>query len=411
MVTVDAVDALLLLSADAVRAGAQRMLALGLADRLPHFRVDLTRLDPAVDLVLATVRENYPGLDVPFHARWRHFVVSGIDRWAAIADTRGWRDHAARARAEFDLAIISVLLDAGAGPTWRYRDRLTGGEIGRSEGLALASLDMFADGAFSAVPGEPLRADAEALARLSVADLRNGFQVDDRNELVGLEGRVALLRRLGEQIAAAPRVFARHDAPRPGGLFDHLVAEADGDAIAAPVILTALLRELGPIWPSRTTVGGVTLGDCWRHPSLAREGFSDLVPLHKLSQWLTYSLIEPLVRAGIAVRDIDGLTGLAEYRNGGLFVDMGVLVLRDPADAARIHDVGSPLVVEWRALTVALLDRLADALRRRLGLDAVSFPLAKVLEGGTWAAGRAIARARRADGAPPIAVRSDGTVF
>jgi hypothetical protein len=194
-------------------------------------------------------------------------------------------------------------------------------------------------------------------------------------------------------------------------LFDHLVAEADGDAIAAPAILTALLRELGPIWPSRITLGGVALGDCWRHPSLASEGFSGLVPLHKLSQWLTYSLIEPLVRAGIAVRDIDGLTGLAEYRNGGLFVDMGVLVLRDPADAARMHDVGSPLVVEWRALTVALLDRLADALRRRLGLDAASLPLAKVLEGGTWAAGRAIARARRADGAPPIAVRSDGTVF
>jgi hypothetical protein len=249
------------------------------------------------------------------------------------------------------------------------------------------------------------------LARLSVADLRDGFQVDDRNELVGLEGRVALLRRLGEQVAAAPHVFARDDSPRPGGLFDHLIAEGDGDAIAAPAILTALLRELGPIWPSRITVGGVALGDCWRHPSLAREGFSDLVPLHKLSQWLTYSLIEPLVHAGITVRDIDGLTGLAEYRNGGLFVDTGVLRLRDPADAARMHDVGSPLVVEWRSLTVALLDRLADALRRRLGLDAVSLPLAKVLEGGTWAAGRAIACARSSDGAPPIAVRSDGTVF
>ncbi len=85
MVTVDAVDALSLLSADAVRASAQRMLALGLADRLPHFRVDLTRLDAAIDLVLATMRENYPSLDVPFHARWRHFVVGGVDRWEAIA--------------------------------------------------------------------------------------------------------------------------------------------------------------------------------------------------------------------------------------------------------------------------------------------------------------------------------------
>jgi hypothetical protein len=411
-VTVDAVDALSLLSADTVRANAQRMLALGLADRLLHFRVDLTRLEAAVDLVLATMRKNYPSLDVPFHARWRHFVVGGVDRWAAIADTYQWRDQPTRARAEFDLAIVSVLLDAGAGPTWRYRDRLTGGGIGRSEGLALASLDMFAAGAFSAVPGDPLRADAEALARLSIADLRNGFQVDGKNELVGLEGRVALLRRLGEQVAAAPRVFARHDTPRPGGLFDHLIAGSDGAAIVAPAILTALLRELGSIWPSRITLDGIPLGDCWRHPALGRDvDGSDLVPLHKLSQWLTYSLIEPLMRAGIVVRDIDGLTGLAEYRNGGLFVDTGVLVLRDPADAAHMHDVGSPLVVEWRSLTVALLDRLAEALRRRLGVDAVSLPLAKVLEGGTWAAGRRIARDKRPDGGPPIKVTSDGTVF
>ncbi len=410
--TIDAVDAFSLLSADAVRASAQRMLALGLADRLPHFRIDLARLDAAVDLVLATMRKNYPSLDVPFHARWRHFVIGGVDRWAAIADTHPWHDRAARARAEFDLAIVSVLLDAGAGSTWRYRDAVTGSAIGRSEGLALASLDMFAAGLFSARPGEPLRADAEALARLSLADLRNGFQVDDKNLLLGLEGRAALLRRLGEQVLAAPRVFARQDTARPGGLFDQLVAGADRGTIAAPAILTALLRELGPIWPSRLTLGGVPLGDCWRHPALARDADgSDLVPLHKLSQWLTYSLIEPLMRAGITVRDIDGLTGLAEYRNGGLFVDTGVLVLRDPTDAARVHDVGSPLVVEWRSLTVALLDRLAEALRRRLGLDAVSLPLAKVLEGGTWAAGRAIAQTCRADGAPPIAVRSDGTVF
>jgi hypothetical protein len=135
------------------------------------------------------------------------------------------------------------------------------------------------------------------------------------------------------------------------------------------------------------------------------------VPLHKLSQWLAYSLIEPLQWAGFTVTDIDGLTGLAEYRNGGLFVDTGVLALRDPAATMREHDVASPLVVEWRALTVALLDRLAEALRRRLDMDATTLPLAKVLEGGTWAAGRQIARDRRADGAPPIKVMSDGTVF
>jgi hypothetical protein len=135
------------------------------------------------------------------------------------------------------------------------------------------------------------------------------------------------------------------------------------------------------------------------------------MPLHKLSQWLAYSLIEPLQTAGISVTDIDGLTGLAEYRNGGLFVDIGVLAFREAEAAQRQHEIGSPLVVEWRALTVALLDRLADGLRRRLGVDAASLPLAKILEGGTWAAGRLLARERRADVSSPVKVISDGTVF
>ncbi len=138
------------------------------------------------------------------------------------------------------------------------------------------------------------------------------------------------------------------------------------------------------------------LGDCWRHPAIVTpDATSGLVPLHKLSQWLAYSLIEPLQWAGIAVTDIDGLTGLAEYRNGGLFIDTGVLAFRDAADAAREHDVASPLVVEWRALTVALLDRLADAMRHRLEMDEIA-SAGKVLEGGTWAAGRTIARRLRA---------------
>ena len=189
----------------------------------------------------------------------------------------------------------------------------------------------------------------------------DGFQVSDDNPLVGLEGRVGLLRRLGEQVSALPQIFSRNDTPRPGGLFDHLAAKAGRGSIAATTILSELLRQLGPIWPSRITLGGIPLGDCWRHPALKTEdATSGLVPLHKLSQWLSYSLIEPLQRAGLQVTDIDGLTGLAEYRNGGLFVDAGVLVLRDPVDAQREHDVASPLVVEWRALTVALLDRLAD---------------------------------------------------
>jgi Protein of unknown function (DUF1688) len=405
-------DALSLLAASAVRSRAEMMLAAGLRGDLAHFHIDLDRMDDVADAVLATIDKAYPSLKIPFHARWRHFVVGGADRWADVADGVSWPDAATRARAEFDLAIVSVLLDAGAGAAWRYRDERGGKAIGRSEGLAIASLDMFASGAFSSDSRDPHRVDADRLADLSVAALEQGFQAGAENPLVGLEGRANLLRRLGAHVAARKDVFATRDGPRPGGLFDHLVARANNGTIAAPTVLAEVLRHLGPIWPSRLALAGIPLGDCWRHDAIRTDDATNrLMPLHKLSQWLTYSLIEPLQRAGLVVTDIDGLTGLAEYRNGGLFVDLGVLILRDAGDADRAHEVDSALVVEWRALTVALLDLLAEKIRARLGRSAAELPLASLLEGGTWAAGRAAAFARRPDGAPPIKVISDGTVF
>lgn len=401
-----------LLAAKAVRARAGQMLELALSDRLKHFTIDLDRMDGVAEAVLAVTRKAYPTLDIPFHARWRHFVLGGVDRWARLADAASWPDRAAQARAEFDLAIVSVLLDAGAGAIWRYRDAVTGEGIGRSEGLAIASLDMFASGLFSGDAGAPFRVDADVLAKLPLAALTSAFQVTDANPLLGLEGRADLLRRLGRLVAERREIFGSRDTPRPGGLFDHIAAQAKDGVVDAPAILSAVLNQLGPIWPSRLELAGVPLGDCWRHPAVtADDATAGLVPLHKLSQWLSYSLIEPLQRAGLEVTDIDGLTGLAEYRNGGLFVDHEVLRLRNAADAERAHAVDSLLVVEWRALTVALLDRLAVSVRAKLGRTPDTLPLASILEGGTWAAGRAIAFARRSDGAPPLKVISDGTVF
>lgn len=387
------------------------MLATGLDGRLADFTVALDRLPAVADFVAGVIRDAYPSLVVPFHARWRHFVAAGRDLWAERAANARWPDAAARARAECDLAVVSVLLDAGAGPAWSYADAATGIVAGRSEGLALASLRMFEAGLFSADPADPLRADASRLAAVTAADLARGLQVSELNPLVGLDGRAGLLARLGAAVAADP-ALARADTPRPGGIADALLAEAGGGPLPAPAILAGLLEHLGPIWPGRIVLGGIALGDTWRHPAIRRGDATDgLVPFHKLSQWLAYSLIEPLGRAGPTITDIDGLTGLAEYRNGGLFIDAGVLRLRDPAAATRPNAVDSTLVVEWRALTIALLDGLAPLVRARLGLAPAAFPLASLLEGGTWAAGRRIAREHRSDGSPPIAVASDGTVF
>ncbi len=394
-----------LLKPAAIRARAQEMLELGLAGKLLHFTVAPQRLEACADYVLDTVRANYPTLDIPFHARWRHFVIAGMDRWSVLDLGANFRDAGERGRAAYDLAIVSVLLDAGAGPDWSYRDAVSGKQVARSEGLALASLDMFAAGLFSSDPGQQLRVDATALKRLDPAALAAGFQAGPANPLLAVEGRAALLNRLGEELE-------RQGMARPGDLFDRFIAAAGGGTLRAGHMLAEVLACFGGIWPSRLTLAGVPLGDTWRHPLIAQDSVTaGLVPFHKLSQWLTYSLIEPLQWAGVSVIDIDDLTGLPEYRNGGLFLDLGVIALKDEADATRAHEPGSTLVVEWRALTVALLDEIGSLVRKRLGRSREDLPLAKVLEGGTWAAGRRIAATKREGGGPPLTIISDGTVF
>ena len=403
-----------LLSAAAVRNASRRILTLALEGALEDWAVDRARLGPTVDFVAKVVRDRYPTLQIPVHARWRHFVFAGRDLWSEIATSRNWGSSpAAAARAAFDLAITSVLLDAGAGSGWRYRDSQIGGLVAaRSEGLALASLRWFERGGLSDDPRDPLRADAAALCRVDARSIEQAFQSTSDNPLQGAHGRAALLNRLGKAVQERPDLFASADAPRPGGLFDVLVRRASGGQLPAATILEVLLEGLGSIWPNRPVLDGVPLGDCWPHPALRGERTIDrFVPLHKLSQWLAYSLIEPLEKAGVRVGDAGALTGLAEYRNGGLLTDMGVLVPRDPRAFSKLHDVSDPFVVGWRSATVALLDEIAPQVAARLGFKAEEFPLARVLEGGTWAAGRLIAREKRADGGPPFQISSDGTVF
>jgi hypothetical protein len=376
--------------------------------RSRYFTLDESRLEAVATYVADVTREAYPDLKIPYHSRWRHFSAGGIDRWNELA-ARIDADATERARIAVDLAMVSVLLDAGAGEHWRYREG--GLSFARSEGLAVASFDMFRAGAFSCDPGRPWRVDAVALAEIDPVTLAGHFQLDGGNPLVGLEQRGTLLRRLGKALVDRADLFGRAPA-RPGNLIDYFHTIARERRIHASQLLATLLEGLCSIWPSALMVDGYPVGDAGRHPAVRTGDDSDgIVPFHKLSQWLAYSLIEPLEAAGLAVERIDELTALAEYRNGGLLIDLGLIRPRTPIDPRLQHDVASELIVEWRALTVVLLDALLDPVRAKLGLDA-SFAMPQLLQGGTWSAGRKIARALRPpEGPPPIAVAADGTVF
>jgi uncharacterized protein DUF1688 len=395
---------------EAIRARAGAVLGCGLDGRLRHFGVDLSRLAPAADLVAAVTRERYPDLRVPLHSRWRHFAAGGHDRVAELDRALAGLSVDEQARARLDLAVTSVLLDAGAGPAWRYVEGETGEAYCRSEGLAVASFRLFVAGFFSAHPAAPWRADADALEALDDDRLAAALQVSAANPLPGLYGRAALLRRLGRALREAPDLFGKRQ-PGAGNLLDALRERALDGSLEAADILHAILTGLGPIWPVRLMLGDVSLGDVWRHPAAGGAGPSaQFLPLHKLSQWLTYSLIEPLTGAGLRVAGLDRLTGLAEYRNGGLFLDLGVLIPKHEGVMRQVHQPGDEVIVEWRALTVALLDHLAPLVRNRLGKGVGELPLASILEGGTWTAGRRLAEERRG-GAPPIQVATDGTVM
>jgi hypothetical protein len=370
------------------------------------FSYQADRLQPTVDYVLEVIRSKYPDLNIPFHSRWGHFRVGDSDRVKIFEKLIEKSDSLERARAKLDLVITSVLLDAGAGPDWAYAETETQKSFNRSEGLGVASYHMFCSGVMAS-DRKSLRADSAGLKKVSTTDLEKYFQVSDKNPLVGVAGRVQLLNNLA---AALENKEIFRDG-RPGNILDCL-QENFGKTIPAPAILRAVLDGLGSIWPGRLSAKGINLGDVWIHSKLGRPGSVDsLVPIHKLSQWLTYSLIEPIVDAGFTVTGVEELTGLAEYRNGGLMLDMGLLQLRDPGDAKREWPPDSELIIEWRSLTVYLLDQIGQMVQQALGKTPAEFPLAKVLEGGTWWAGRFLAKEKRPHAVPPLNIKSDGTVF
>ncbi|MEM9769979.1 MAG: DUF1688 family protein, partial [Cyanobacteria bacterium P01_D01_bin.71] len=250
----------------AIRDRCQQLFELCQAGKLEHFACDLTQLAAVADYVIETTQQFYPDFDVPFHSRWRHFDAGGTPRLAEFNQTLAGLSTQAAARSRLDLAIVSVLLDAGAGAQWRYCDRQANQVLGRSEGLAIASLQAFQQGAFSSHPEQPYQVDAAGLQDLTQQDLAQIFQVSDNNPLVGLSGRLLLLHQLGKTLASQPQRFGA-DCPRPGNLLDYWQSTV-GSTLDAGELLTAVLTSFSDIWPGRVAIADTNLGDVWPHPAL-----------------------------------------------------------------------------------------------------------------------------------------------
>jgi len=396
-------------STQAIRERCEKIYALS-ENGKTNFKIDLSKIEEAAKLTVEQCLKNYPDLRIPFHSRWKHFNVGGIARLKELNISLSALAPEERVNSKIDLVIVSVLLDAGAGMQWKYFEEPSQKSFSKSEGLAVASLHMFLAGAFSSDPRNPFQVDAKGLTQLSFEKFKKYFQVSDENPLVGDLGRFELLKALGKVLSNKKDYF-RHSNARPAHLLEKILPKADAlRCLKAVEILKALQRGLGEIWPGRVEINGVNVGDVWPHPLLGN-GFESLVPFHKLSQWLTYSMVDPIVELGVKVTHFNELSCLAEYRNGGLLVDTGVLSFRDSKNLSIAHKPSSEVIVEWRAMTIVLMEKVATRVREILKKTSDELPLGKVLEGGTWWAGRVIAALKRTDAGSPILIESDGTVF
>ncbi|RHZ52481.1 hypothetical protein CDV55_103014 [Aspergillus turcosus] len=418
----------------AVRERAHRVLQLAEENRLNHFEYHPDRLQDAVQYVISIIKRDF-GPDkyhlIPPHGRWQHFQVGGINRPDNLLQQ--WKskglDALEQTRSLLDLFFVSVLLDAGAGDKWRFTEPGTNIVVGRSEGTALASYNMFLNGDFATADSE--RRDivlGQALKDFDAATLQRGFQIDEEtNPLVGAFSRVELLRALGRSLLNLPEIFG--PAGRPGHLVDYLLSQSPTPTeINYEILWTTLQTVLLPIWPSsRTHIDNHPLGDAWPLQVLADDAeakskCAHIQPFHKLTQWLAYSLTVPFERLlGVKWANMGLGTGLAEYRNGGLFVDLGVLTLKaevgergrqSSGEGLPAFEATSDEIVEWRAMTVALLDKLHARIVDSEEFAGVRLSLAQVLEAGSWKAGRELAAEKRPGSrSSPILILGDGTLF
>ncbi|OAR05655.1 hypothetical protein LLEC1_04912 [Akanthomyces lecanii] len=408
-----------LLSLSAVRDRAERVFKAAEKDQLHHFFYHANRL-PAV----ASYRDFGPDRyhEIPPHGRWQHFNVGDTDRISPLlADIDG---NVTKTRVLIDLFWVSVLLDAGAGDTWSFTEPGSQKTYSRSEGLSVASLYMFQTGTFSSNAEVPLSVDGYALSKLTKETLAKGLQVSASNPVVGLDARLQLLRDVGASLLEA-KADGFPNA-RPSDLIVILLNAAPSSApLDYAVMWNTLQKLLIPAWPkTRTQIRGHPIGDAWPLAVLGdcTSESGNIQPFHKLTQWLGYSLTVPFVRIlGRGWINTEMGTGLPEYRNGGLFVDMGVLTLKpstlQAAQAASgqdlpLLDATGDAIVEWRAMTVALLDRLHVCISHRFAEKGVAITMPQMLEAGSWKAGREIAaRLRPSTKSSPILIDGDGTIF
>ncbi len=379
--------ALALFTPQNVRSKAAHLLDLAAAGKLDHVRVRPEKLAEVLVSVLETTKETYPDLQIPPYGVWRDFEAGGIDRWGALANARAFESAEEMLACAADLALVATFLKTVRPGGWVFEDPMTETRVTGRQASALAAFHMFASGAFSGEMSDPYRVDAQSLIRMELDELASGLQWDPKADAVLLEAMQRHLKRLGEALALRPDLFSEEEVTRPGLLATRLAGDGgDVGVVSAIGILDRLLEALAPVWEGGARLDDIVFGDSFTHAGLPGKGAEQIVPFHLCAQEMIYSLVEPFAWAGLEVSGLEELTAPADDNHAALFLNAGVLELaQEKPDLA--PQAAQDRMIELRAISLALTDRLADMLRAELGVPAEQLPLTCILEGGTSRAG------------------------
>ncbi|GAA5814308.1 hypothetical protein MFLAVUS_007802 [Mucor flavus] len=428
-----------LLGLSSVRERCYKVQEAANRNRLIHFDVDSTKLDDMIQFVVLIIKRDFDSpSDIPVYSRWRHFDIGGNPRltnlmksWTALGQSS-----LEQTRKLIDILVVACLMDMKPCQSYVYTEHATGRVWKRKDGIAVAILDMFLSGTFSSDSSQPHRVDSEALSTISYETVSRGLQFSHHNEFTGIAERVELLNHLGLVLQRRKDYFG--DAvQRPGNMMDYLLDHPNtiktkkGPLISIETIWP-VVQEMGELWASEDGIGGTPgLGDVWPCKAIGTE--DNMVSFHKLSQWLVYSLIEPMEKLlGATIEGTDLLTPLPDYCNGGFLIDTGFLTLKTAdydrgirnyhtnsllpsqpkVEVAPMFDMSDPVVTEWRALTIAYLDVVAERVRQSFRLSKKLLSLSQLIQGGTWSAGRELAEISRPNThEPPIVIKIDKRVI
>ncbi|ORX52807.1 DUF1688-domain-containing protein [Hesseltinella vesiculosa] len=396
-------------------------------NQLRHFDVDSTKFQDMVDL------RDYQGMpdQMPMYGQWYRFGCHGqiktlLQSWQGVSPL-------AQTQRLVDLFVVASALDVESVSrqrSWHYKDPKTSRAIGGSQGIAMATLDLFKAGAFSCDPQDPFRVDGEKLKTPGQpTHFRVSLQPKSASHLPGLEDRLSLLQHIGHVLQSQPCFRGDQGTSfRPGHFIDYLL-----DHHATIHTKKGPLIPLETLWP-----GAMQLGELWARPegdiqdcpSLLLDSATSMeakIPFHKYTQWLIYSISEPMEKLlGATIEGKDLLTPVPDHWQGGLLLDTGFLTLKPEEtkrgldqfsknakrlgqvqmEVAPMFEKDDPVVIEWRALTVAYMDIIADQVRQALRQTRTSLPLSKFMEAGSYSVGKDLAEiSRPLTQVPPIMIR------